>query len=143
MRVEEERAVHLRENFFMEFSILESTGTTQKGKAMKFPFSLHDQPKVAEIHMRTFAGFSRILEHVSVCSPRSSPAPPEKQPPLNQGAPAIPCKSEWVGNLFLAQFASKSSFLLALKCPENKKFPSAACILPPFLLITALFHNWF
>lgn len=35
MRVEEERAVHLRENFFMEFSILESTGTKQKGKAIK------------------------------------------------------------------------------------------------------------
>lgn len=35
MRVEEDRAVHLGENCFMEFSILESTGTKQKGKAKK------------------------------------------------------------------------------------------------------------
>lgn len=43
----------------MEFSILEPAGPKQKSK---FPLLWHDQLKVAEIHMRTFAGSSHILE---------------------------------------------------------------------------------
>lgn len=83
----------------MGFSILESIGTKQKGKAKrKFALSLHDQPKAVEIHMRTFAGFSNIREHASVCCPCHSPVTAATEPGSSSNSLQIRTGREFISS---------------------------------------------